>query len=121
MRTAPPAIAALLLLSAPVAEAAVLRVVTVETTDVPSYLKEVERGNALLKKGGSPARMRVWRGLYAGREAGTIVVQLEYADLGALARDNERFSRDPEMQAWLKSVERLRKVLSDSVYQELEP
>jgi len=111
---------ALLFVTDPVA-GAVLRVVTVESTDVASYLKEVERGNALLKKGGSPALMRVWRGQFAGPDAGRIVVHLEYPDLAALARDNQKFSKDPAMQSWLKAVERLRKVLSDSVYQELEP
>src|SRR5687768_431709 len=88
-------------LGARAAQAAVLRVVTVETTDVALYLKEIERGNALLKRGGSPTTMRVWRGQFAGREAGQVVVQLEYPDLAALAKDNEKFSRDPEMQAWL--------------------
>ena len=110
----------LLCVPGPVA-GAVLRVVTVETADVAAYVKEVERGNALLKKGGSPAAMRVWRGQFAGADAGKVVVHLEYPDLAALARDNEKFSKDPEMQSWLKSVERLRKVLSDSVYQELRP
>ena len=121
MRTATLVVVALSLLavSAPPAEAAVLRIVTVETADVASYLKEVERGNTLLKKGGSPAVMRVWRGQFAGEDAGKLVVHLEYPDLAALARDNEKFSKDPEMQAWLKTVERLRRVLSDSVYQEL--
>ena len=118
MRTATLAVVALSLLAVP-ADAAVLRIVTVETADVQSYLKEVERGNAILKKGGSPATMRVFRGQFAGAEVGKIVVHLEYPDLAALARDNEKFSKDPEMQSWLKTVEKLRRVLSDSVYQEL--
>jgi hypothetical protein len=122
MRISALAVTALSLLCPPGPVAgAVLRVVTLETTDVAAYVKEVERGNALLKKGGSSASMRVWRGQFAGADAGKLVVQLEYPDLAALARDNEKFSKDPEMQSWLKSVERLRKVLSDSVYQELRP
>jgi hypothetical protein len=121
MRTALAVTALSLLFVSDPAAAAVLRVVTVETTDVASYVKEVERGNALLKKGGSPTVMRVWRGQFAGSDAGRVVVHLEYPDLAALARDNEKFSKDSEMQSWLKAVERLRKVLSDSVYQELKP
>jgi hypothetical protein len=74
MRTASLAVAALSLLAVPArpAAAAVLRIVTVKTADVASYLKGVERGNALLKKGGSPALMRVWRGQFAGADAGKL-------------------------------------------------
>jgi hypothetical protein len=106
-------------LASSAAEATVLRVITVETSDAAAYVKEVERGNALLKQGGSPVQMRVWRGRYAGEAAGRIVVQMEYSDLAALAKDEDKFSKDPEMQAWLKAVGRLRKVVSDSVYEEL--
>ncbi len=45
-------VASMLLLSvaAPVAEAAVLRVIVVQTDDLSAYVKEVERGMAIVKR-----------------------------------------------------------------------
>lgn len=110
-----------LTLMASVAEATVLRVVVVKTTDAQAYAKEIERGKALLKKAGSPGIVRVWRARYAGQDTGSVVVSVEFADLAALAKDNERMATDPELLAWLKGLDQFRTVVSDSVYDELAP
>lgn len=106
-------------LAASAAQAATLRIVVVQTDNAEAYVKEVERGKALLKKAGSPVTLRVWRAQYAGPDTGAVVVSAEYPDLAALAKDNERMAADAELQAWLKGLDKLRKIVSDSVYQEL--
>lgn len=108
-------------LVAAAAEATVLRVVVVQTDNADGYVKEIERGKALFKKAGSPVVLRVWRAQYAGPEAGAVVVSAEYPDLVALAKDNEKMATDPELQAWLKGLDKVRKIVSDSLYQELKP
>lgn len=103
------------------AEAATLRVVVVQATDVDAYMKAIEQGKALLKSKGSTGTMRVWRARYAGPEAGSIAVAIEFANLQALAKDDALMSSDPEVKAWLQSLDKLRKVVSDSIYNELTP
>ena len=102
------------------AEAAVLRVVAVETTDVAAYAKAIEEGKALLKSKGSPAVIRVWQARYAGTDAGGVVVSVEYESLEKLAADDAKFEADADLQAWLASLAKIRKIVSDSIYVEVE-
>lgn len=105
---------------APGAGAEVLRVVVVKAPDPAAYVAEINRGRSIMKKAGSPAMIRVWRAQYAGPDAGAIVVSVEYADLAALAQDYTRMGTDPDLKAWLAGLDKVRTVVSDSVYQELE-
>ena len=102
-------------------EAATLRVIAVEVADPGAYLRGVEQGRALLKAKGSPATIRVWRGRFAGRDTGSIIVSVEYPNLEALAKDDAKMQSDPELQSWLRSLDDVRTVLSDSIYNELIP
>jgi hypothetical protein len=118
------AFAALLLVSsifALDAHATVLRVVTVQTDNVDAYVQELGRGQALIKKLGGSAIIRVWRARFAGPDAGAIVVSLEYPDMTTFANDEKKVTETAEYQAWLKGLAKLRKVLSDSLYDELKP
>jgi hypothetical protein len=102
------------------AQAATLRVVVVETSDTDGYVKALAQGDALLKsKGSSRVAMRVWKARFAGDDAGAIVVSIEYPNLEALAKDDAMMASDAELSAWLKSLDKLRKILSDSIYTEL--
>ena len=92
----------------------------VKAPDTSAYVKEIDRGRGLMKKAGSPAVIRVWRAQYAGTEAGTVVASIEYPDLMALAKDNERMGTDPDLRAWLAGLDKLRTIVSDSVYNELK-
>ena len=102
----------------PALQATVLRVVTVQTDDLGAYVKQIEQGQALLKKLGSPAVLRVWRARFAGPEAGTVVVSIAYADLATFAADDSKVAADPEYAAWLKGLSKIRKVVSDSLFEE---
>jgi hypothetical protein len=109
----------LLLGCALAAQAATLRVVVVEPTDEAGYLKAVEQGRQLLKSKGSQGTIRVWKGKFAGSDAGRVVVSIEYPTFEGLAADVDRLATDPDLKKWMDSLGKLRKVLSDSVYQEL--
>lgn len=102
------------------AEAATLRVVVVKTQDAGAYVKELDRGRELFKKVGSPVILRVWRAQYAGENAGSVVVAAEYPDLAALAKDNDTMASNPELRAWLAGLDKVRTIVSDSIYQELK-
>lgn len=116
-------VASMLLLSfaAPVAEAAVLRVIVIQTDDLSAYVKEVDRGTAIVKRLGGTATIRIWRARFAGPDAGRVVVTLEYPNLAAYVNDDSKLSADPEFQAFLKGIAKMRKVVSDSLYDEQHP
>lgn len=103
------------------ANADTLRVVVVDTADVAGYVKALEDGKALLKQKGSAAKMRAWVARYAGPDAGSVVVSVEYPSLEALAKDDAMMRSDADMRAWLERLGKMRKILSDSIYEELKP
>ena len=114
------ALALLFVASTPVIAAdTVLRVVVVETDDVGEYVKQIEQGKALLKKAGSPAMLRIWQAGFAGPDTGSVVVSLEYENLQALAADMAKLADNAEFQSWIKGLDGIRKILSDSIYREL--
>ena len=88
---------------------------------VDAYVKEVEKGQALIKKLGGSAVLRVWRARFAGNEAGTVVVSVEYPDLVTYANDDKKLNVAPEYQTWMKGLAKIRKITSDSLYEELKP
>jgi len=101
------------------AQAATLRVVVVEASDADGYLAAMEQGKALLKSKGSTGVIRVWKASYAGEAEGSIVVSVEFPSLEALAKDDALLSSDAEVMAWLKSLDKYRKIVSDGIYTEL--
>jgi len=103
------------------ADPTVLRVIAVQTDSPDTYLKEIEKGRAMFKRLGVPAEVRVWKGRFAGDEAGAIVVSIEFPSLVALAEAEARLSADSEYMAWLKQLDKVRKIVSDSLYSELGP
>lgn len=109
----------LLMLSAAAAHATTLRVVMVETQDAAAYAKAVETLEATLKSKGSQVTIRIWRATYAGPETGAIVVSAEYPSLAALAKDNDLMASDADLKAQMGALDKIRKIVSDSIYNEL--
>jgi len=109
------------ILFAGMANAATMRVIFVQSTDVGAYLKALEDGKVLLKQKGSAAQLHVWFARYAGSDAGSVMVTVEYPSLDALAKDDGLMRSDPELRAWLERVSKLRKIVSDSIYEEMKP
>jgi hypothetical protein len=98
-----------------------LRVLVVKSDNADAYVKELAKGQALLKKLGSSAIIRVWRARFAGENAGAIVVSVEYPSLMAMAKDEAAVEADADYQTWFKGLEKLRTIVSDSIYNELKP
>jgi hypothetical protein len=108
-------------LSGAAAEAGVLRVVVVEASDAAAYAKAIEQGKTLMKAKGLPADIRVWRARFAGERAGSVVAAIEYPSLEALAKADATMNSDAELKAWLASLSKVRKIISDSIYEEVKP
>lgn len=106
-------------LSAAAADSAVSRVIVVQTADVPGYVHEVETLQALLKKAGVAATLRVWRATYAGVDAGSIVVIVEVPNLAGIAKVEDTIRTNPDLAAEMKKINGMRKIVSDSLYEAL--
>jgi hypothetical protein len=102
------------------AQATVLRVVVVETSDVATYMGQLNALKASMQRMGVKATVRAWRARFAGPNAGSIVVAVEYPDMATFAAEDARIASDAEYQATLKSMSQTRKIVSDSLYEELK-
>lgn len=102
------------------AQATVLRVVVVQTNDAAAYLKDLEAIRGHNARLGSKSVLRAWRARFAGEDAGSIVVAIEYADMAAFAAEDARMRADAELSALLKAMDGRRKIVSDSLYEELK-
>ncbi|HJZ11383.1 MAG TPA: hypothetical protein VJ521_04490 [Acidobacteriota bacterium] len=103
------------------ADSVALRIVVVETDQPDVYLQEIEKGKQLMKKLESPGMIRVWRARFAGPEAGMVVVSIEYPSMTLLVADESKLYANAEWQTWLKGLDKIRKVKSDSIYYEMKP
>lgn len=102
------------------AQAAVSRVIVVETSDTAGYLKELDKLRAINKRLGIPDNPRVWRARFAGEQTGSVVVVIEAADMATYFANDTKQRADDEFQAILKTLDGLRKIVSDSLYEELK-
>jgi len=96
-----------------------LRVIVVQTSDVSAYLHEVNALQEIYKKAGSPINLRVWRATFAGNDAGTIVVSVEYPNFMALAKGYDLQRSNQDIMAAMKKIGGLRKIVSDSLYEQV--
>ncbi len=100
-------------------KATILRVVVVKTDNPGLYIQELQKSKELLKKLGIQATIRVWQARFAGSDTGSIAVGIEYPDMAAFAAGMAKADASAEYQAWLKGLDKIRKVVSDSLYNEL--
>jgi hypothetical protein len=100
---------------------ATLRILVVQPSNLQAYVHELGIVQGILKKAGAPGTVRVWQAQFAGVDAGTVVVSIEFANLAALARYYELAKSNAEFAAELAKLAPMRKVVSDSLYQELGP
>jgi hypothetical protein len=103
------------------ADPVVLRVIVIETADVSAYVHEVTNLSALSKKAGAPVILRVWKARFAGPNAGTVVVSVEYPNLTALAKNDDLMRSNADLAAEMKKIAAIRKIVSDSIYEEQTP
>jgi hypothetical protein len=99
-----------------------LRVIAVQTPDIKAYRHEVEILQGEFKKEGLSVTLRVWRATYAGPDTGTIIVTVEVPDLATLAKIEDAVLKpNSSLSATMKRIEAIRKITSDSLYEELSP
>jgi hypothetical protein len=99
-------------------KATVLRVVVVKTDDPAAYAQEIEKGRQIMKGLGIQGVTRVWQARFAGPEAGAVVVSIEYPSMAAFADAVAKTNASSEYQTWLKGLDKIRKIVSDSLYSE---
>jgi hypothetical protein len=96
-----------------------LRVIVVKAEDASAYLRELDKGKVMMKRLGVSVQIRAWRATFAGPEAGALIVSQEYPNFAAFAASMGKTAADPEFAEWLKNLDKVRKIVSDSLYQEL--
>jgi len=96
----------------------VLRVVVVKTDNPAAYAQELEKGRQLMKSMGIPATIRVWQARFAGPEAGAVVASIEYPSMTTFAEADAKLNASADYQAWIKGLDKVRKIVSDSLYSE---
>jgi len=105
--------------SAAVAQkATVLRVVVVKTDDPAAYAQELEKGKQIMKSLGIQGQTRVWQARFAGPEAGMVVATIEYPNMAAFADAAAKTNASSDYQTWIKGLDKIRKIVSDSLYTE---
>lgn len=97
----------------------VLRVVAIKTADVPAYVQEIDKARGMLKRLGLDVRVRVWRATFAGPDTGNVIVSQEYTSMVGFADGMTKAMADPEYVQWLKNLDKVRTVVSDSLYREM--
>jgi len=96
-----------------------LRVLVVSTEDVSRYVHELDNGKRILQRLGISVQTRVWRATFAGPEAGSVVVTQQFDSFAAFADAAKKTGADAEYSQWIMSLDKIRKIASDSLYQEL--
>ena len=99
-------------------KATVLRVVVVKTDDPAAYAQEIEKGRQVMKSLGVQGQTRVWQARFAGPDAGMVVATIEYPNMAAFADAVAKTNASSEYQAWIKGLDKIRKIVSDSLYTE---
>ena len=97
----------------------VIRVVVVKTDNPAAYAEAIEKGKEIMKKLGVPATIHVYQGTYAGSEAGAVASVIEYPSLQALADADAKLRADKDYTDWIKGLNKVRTIVSDSIYREL--
>ena len=97
-----------------------LRVVAVDTDDAAAYITQLKEGSRLIKKIAPKMTMRAWRATFAGDATGAVIVGLEYpGSLADFATAWEKIQEDKAVSKWLSGLSGLRRIVSDSLYNEI--
>jgi hypothetical protein len=97
----------------------VVRVVVVKTDNPAAYAQALEAGKEIMKKAGISPVVHVYQATYAGAEAGAVVATIEYPSIVALAEAETKLRADKDYVAWIKGLDKIRTIVSDSIYREL--
>jgi hypothetical protein len=102
-------------------DAPVMRIIMAQADDAGAYIDDVlETGRGHLARLDSVGKLRVWRAKFAGSNAGTVIVAIEYPSLVAYAEDDRKMSADAAYMSWARGLDRVRRIVSDSLYTEAQ-
>ncbi|MFY9844958.1 MAG: hypothetical protein WAK23_17750 [Terriglobales bacterium] len=71
-----------------------------------------------MKSLGVQAQTRVWQARFAGPETGAVVVSIEYPSMAAFADAVAKTNASSDYKTWLKGLDKVRKIVSDSLHSE---
>ena len=71
-----------------------------------------------MKSLGIQAQTRVWQARFAGPDAGMVVATIEYPNMAASSDAVAKTNASSEYQTWIKGLDKIRKIVSDSLYTE---
>ena len=91
----------------------------VKTDNPAAYAQALEEGKEIMKKAGVAANTRVYQASYAGPDAGAVIAAIEYPSMVALAEAETKLRADKDYVAWIKGLNKIRTIVSDSIYREL--
>lgn len=97
----------------------VIRVVVVKTDNPAAYAQAIEAGKEIMKKAGVSANTHVYQASYAGPNAGSVVASIEYPSMAALADAEMKLRVNKDYIEWIKGLDKIRTIISDSIYREL--
>jgi hypothetical protein len=97
----------------------VIRVVIVKTDNPTAYVQSLEKAKDIMKRAGITATIHVYQAQFAGPDAGAVVASIEYPSLTALAEADTKLRADKEYGEWIKELNKIRTIISDSIYREL--
>jgi len=97
----------------------VIRVVIVKTDNPAAYAQALEEGKAIMKKAGLPTNIHVYQATYAGPDSNAVAVSIEYPSMVALAEAEAKLRADKDYATWIKGLDKIRTIVSDSIYREL--
>ncbi|MFT6991700.1 MAG: hypothetical protein ACJASL_003689 [Paraglaciecola sp.] len=102
-------------------ELSTLRVVVVDTDDAGAYIEQLNKGSLLIKAIAPKMTIRAWRATFAGDSTGAMIVGLEYpGSLADFATAWDKVQADKSVAQWLAGLAELRKIVSDSLYSEID-
>jgi hypothetical protein len=105
--------------SASAQKTTVIRVVIVKTDNPAAYAQALEEGKAIMKKAGLPTNIHVYQATYAGPDTNAVAVSIEYPSMVALAEAEAKLRADKDYATWIKGLDKIRTIVSDSIYREL--
>ena len=105
--------------TAAMAQKGAIRVVIVKTDNPAAYAQAIEEGREIMKKAGFRNVTHVYQATYAGPNAGAVVAVIEYPSMTALAEAETKLRADKDYVAWIKNLDKIRTIISDSLYREL--
>ncbi len=95
--------------------------VQVEAGQLDKYVESVSKFNGIAERLGLEASLRIWGATMAGTNTGTVIVGVLFPNMAAFAEASAKLDADKEWYKLVNGLDDIRKIVSNSLYQELTP